>query len=197
MERWSVGRRIGVVPLSRGRVYAYLVQDAPMGTPTPGSGSMRDVRERFLGLHPGLDPHLEAAPDDTPVHHGDLVDLPHIAWGDGRVVLLGDAAHAMTPNMGQGAAMAIEDAAAVVLAIAQHGLDAAAIRASLAATRTARVRAVHDQSWRIGQLAHWRNPVARWFRDRALQLTPASLTRQQMRAVWQPGIDLAEALTAA
>lgn len=197
VERWGLGRRIGVVPLSRGRVYSFLVEDAPPGTPGPGTATMRGLRERFLGMHPGLDPHLEGAPDDTPVHHGDLVDLPHIAWGAGRVVLLGDAAHAMTPNMGQGAAMAIEDAAAVVLAVAQHGPDPAAVRAQVAATRTSRVRAVHDQSWRIGQIAHWRNPLARWLRDLALRATPESVTREQMRAVWAPGIALAEALRAA
>ena len=41
----------------------------------------------------------------------DIEEVEQAVWADGRVALLGDAAHALTPNMGQGAGMAMEDAA--------------------------------------------------------------------------------------
>jgi 2-polyprenyl-6-methoxyphenol hydroxylase-like FAD-dependent oxidoreductase len=78
--------------------------------------------------------------------------------GGDRVWLLGDAAHAMTPNQGQGAAMAIEDALAIGLAL-RPGLAGA--HARYVAARHARVRKVQLDSRRLGAMAHWRNPLAR------------------------------------
>ena len=93
--------------------------------------------------------------------------------------------------------MAIEDAASISLAVRRSGLDPGALRAHLRERRTARVRKVHDMSWRIGQLAHWRNPAACFLRDVGMRLTPDAVTKRQMRAVWGPGVALAEALSAA
>ncbi|MCA9713336.1 MAG: FAD-dependent monooxygenase [Myxococcales bacterium] len=194
IERWSPGRRVGVVPLSRGGVYVYVVESAPAGTPGPGSADPSALRERFQGLDARLDALLrllERDPDAR-VHHGDLVDQPHLSYGRGRVLLLGDAAHAMTPNMGQGAAMAIEDAAALALSWRETSPSELATR--LRELRRARVAVVHKQSWRIGQVAHWRGPLRCWLRDALLRSVPARSLERGMRATWAPGIELAERL---
>ncbi len=194
IERWSPGRRAGVVPLSRGGVYVFLVESAPRGTPGPGSADIDRLRARFTGLDARLDPLLErlAEQPGARVHHGDLIDLPRLSFGRGRVVLIGDAAHAMTPNMGQGAAMAIEDAGALALLWGQVPLDQLALE--LDRRRRARVRELHRRSWRIGQVAHTRGPARRWLRDRLIRSLPQRALERGMHATWAPGVALAREL---
>ncbi|MEZ4382282.1 MAG: FAD-dependent monooxygenase [Nannocystaceae bacterium] len=195
-ERWLPGRRIGVVPLARAGVYVYIVDSAPPGTPGPETISPAYVRERFAGVDARLDALLErvVAAGDVHIHHGDLLDQPRVDYGRGRLILLGDAAHAMTPNMGQGAAMAIEDAAALGLLWGEVGLDALA--EALRAARQPRVAAIHRRSWRIGQVAHWRGPIRRALRDLVLRATPQAAARRAIHQTWAPGIALGERLRA-
>ncbi|MCA9634889.1 MAG: FAD-dependent monooxygenase [Myxococcales bacterium] len=195
IERWIPGRRIGVVPLSRGGIYVFLVESAPQGSVAPGSDDVAPLRRRFAAFDPRLDAILERVEaQGIPVHHGDLLDHERLDYGRDRVLLLGDAAHAMTPNMGQGAAMAIEDAAALGLLWGEVSLDE--LPAALAARRLARVAAIHRRSWRIGQVAHWRGKIRCALRDLLLRLTPKSVTRRAIRDTWTPGIELSDALRA-
>jgi 2-polyprenyl-6-methoxyphenol hydroxylase-like FAD-dependent oxidoreductase len=198
LERWTSGRRIGVIPLSQGGIYVYLVQSAPRGTAGPGTDSVEYVRRTFAGVDERLDALLARAADDPSVlvHHGDLIDLPVYSTGHGRVVLIGDAAHAMTPNMGQGAAMAIEDAGALALLWTQAG-PPADLPAALAAVRRPRVLPIHRTSWRVGQIAHLRRPAARWLRDLLLRNLPNSMIERGVRQTWTPGLELADRLRAA
>lgn len=165
IERWGPGVRLGTVPLRDGRLYAFFVARA-----APGSPDLRADRaglaRRFAAFGDVAERVLAHA--DTVLQH-DLIDLPTQVWGRGRRVLIGDAAHAMTPNMGQGAAMGIEDA--LVLAdVADSGDPAAA----LAERRGARVRKVWSTSWTLGKVAQWESPVACWARDQLVRLTPRS-----------------------
>ncbi|MCA9661413.1 MAG: FAD-dependent monooxygenase [Myxococcales bacterium] len=194
IERWLPGRRVGVVPLSRGGVYVYIVESAPQGTPGPGTSEVAYVRERFAGVDARLDTLLDrvAAAGDVHIHHGDLIDQVHIDYGRGRLLLLGDAAHAMTPNMGQGAAMAIEDAGALGLLWGEVSLDA--LPEAMRAAREPRVAATHRRSWQIGQVAHWRGRVRCALRDLALRLTPQAVMDRGVDQTWAPGIALGEQL---
>lgn len=193
VERWSPGRRVGVVPLSRGGIYVYMVQSAPEGTIAPGSDALAEIRTRFADADGRLDALLDRAEDQAVrAHHGDLHDLPQQHFGRGRVVLIGDAAHAMTPNMGQGAAMAIEDAGALGLLAAQAPLEDLAER--LASVRRDRVSQIHARSWQIGQMAHWEGTAKRWLRDLMLRSTPAWLVRRNIQGLYAPGIELADRL---
>ena len=193
-ERWSPGRRVGIIPLARGRIYVYLVENAPRGTPAPGSASADALRARFAGDDPRLDPILDRLGPEVVIDHSDLCDQPDIRYGRGRVLLLGDAAHAMTPNAGQGAGTAIEDVGALVLALATHADDPARLPDAVAAAQRERVASIQQTAWRIGQVAHWTNAPARLARNLLMRALPDSLAQRQARALWQPGIDLANQL---
>lgn len=178
VESWGAGRRFGSVGLTRGRTYWFAVDDAPPGG--RDEGSVREALLRlFAGWHAPIEALIEATPEAavlrTDIHDRDPVDV----WGAGRVTLLGDAAHPMTPNMGQGACQAIEDAVALG-SILQGDATPSALR-RYEALRQPRTRAVVMQSRRFGKLAQWSNPIARGARDLAMRAVPKDVAVRQLR----------------
>jgi len=174
-EMWGRGRRFGVVPIDGGRVYGFAVANAPAEAKDPTEGQLERFRTRFAGFGPPIPAILErlARPDD--LIHNDLCEVVHRPWHRGRVVLVGDAAHGMTPNMGQGAAMALEDVAVLAELLATAGGPAAPPEAALAAwmaRREARVRWIQDQSRRIGRVAHWEGALACALRNALVRAIP-------------------------
>jgi 2-polyprenyl-6-methoxyphenol hydroxylase-like FAD-dependent oxidoreductase len=103
-------------------------------------------------------------------------------WADGRLVLLGDAAHAMAPNLGQGANSAIVDAAVLAAELAAAQPLPQALR-RYAARRRPAVGWVQDAADRLGRLSRVSHPVPRWGRDVALRRLGRLATgpRQQHR----------------
>lgn len=184
IEAWGGEARVGVVPLRDERVYYYLVKSAPRQAPT--LAWPEGFREAFGHFRGGVEQFLGGLREAPPLHH-DLQELPAPVWGRGRVLLLGDAAHGMTPNQGQGAAMAIEDALALVTAL-DRGAEGALTR--YAEKRHDRVRKVQLDSRRLGEISHWRSPLARAARDGLMRLLPASVGLAQVRRMVAPGLAL-------
>jgi 2-polyprenyl-6-methoxyphenol hydroxylase-like FAD-dependent oxidoreductase len=166
IESWGPGKRFGIVPIGPGHVYWFAVANAPAGERDDGD-AQRELRARFAGWHAPIDQLLAVTPSDQ-IIRTDIFDRPPIEqWVDGRTVLLGDAAHPMTPNLGMGACQAIEDA--IVLANAL-GRDAG-IEEALAQYQTRRVSRANSfvtRSFQFGRVAHVRAAPLRWLRDRAL-----------------------------
>lgn len=103
-----------------------------------------------------------------------LVDAPALpSWHKGRVALLGDAAHPILPFLAQGAVMALEDAPVMAQAIASSSDDLTAAFAAYDRTRRKRVARVQAASRQNGRIYHMTGP-AKWARDTAMKLTPAS-----------------------
>ncbi|MEU2117856.1 FAD-dependent monooxygenase [Streptomyces sp. NPDC016459] len=113
-ETWGAGRLWGTQPLKDGRIYAYAMATAPAGGRAPDDEKAELLRLFGDWHHPV--PEILAAVDPAQVLRHDVHHLPDPlpAFHRGRVALLGDAAHAMMPSLGQGGNQAIEDA--VVLA---------------------------------------------------------------------------------
>ncbi len=121
--------------------------------------------------------------DDLLIHEVVRVDCEH--WHDGQLVLVGDAAHAMAPNLGQGANSALVDAAVLVDAL-RSAPDLERGLAAYAARRRRAVRVVADTAARLGRLAEMTHPLARILRDRVLMPLAALLPAQrQLRALLQ------------
>jgi 6-hydroxynicotinate 3-monooxygenase len=121
---WGPDRHIVIYYVRPRREEIYFVTS----TPEPdfeveswsAKGDLKTLREAYAGFQPRVRAVIAACPE---VHKWALVERdPLPRWGEGRVVLLGDACHPMTPYMAQGAAMALEDAA--VLSRCLHGVDA-------------------------------------------------------------------------
>ena len=187
LETWGRGARFGAVPLSRDRLYVFLVKNAARRAP---SLSWPEGFRAAFGGFAGPCPAILEAMNGVPLMHHDLEELDEPAWGRGRIWLLGDAAHAMTPNLGQGAAMAIEDAFVLSGCI---GGDASAGHARFVATRHPRVRKLQLDSRRFGRVAHYESAPAVWARDTVVRLLPQAMADRQYLQVVEPGLDLARA----
>ena len=181
-ESWGPGRRFGAVRIDAERIYWFASETAPP------DGCDRDVaremRARFDGWHDPI-AAIVAATDPRAILRNDIVDRPPIArgrsWGRGRVTLLGDAAHASTPNLGQGAALAIEDALVLARRLARHAVGAQALRA-YEAERAPRARAIVERSRSLGWIAQRPRAVECAVRDTLMRWVPARWMRRSFEA---------------
>jgi len=174
---WGIDRHIVIYYVTKTRSEIYFVTSVPepAGWLTRESwstkGEIQELRAAYEGFHPDVRAVLSACPD---CHKWAILErepLPH--WSDGRVVLLGDACHPMTPYMAQGAATAIEDAA--ILARCLEEVDGEDIEAAFRRyeahrkPRTSRIQAISsantwmkggddDTSWLYGYDA-WNVPL--------------------------------------
>ncbi|MGY0498022.1 FAD-dependent monooxygenase [Nocardia sp. FBN12] len=173
-ETWGRGARFGIAPLVDGRVYCFAVYDAPENT----DGEFAEVRDLFGNWHQPI-PDLLAATDPNAVLHNDIYDLPALpTFTAGRIALLGDAAHAMTPNLGQGGCQALEDAVVLGRLAAEPGGLARYDR-----ERRPRTQMITERSARIGTVAQLSARPLVALRNTALRLTPTSIQLRSMAEI--------------
>ncbi|WP_329520607.1 FAD-dependent monooxygenase [Spirillospora sp. NBC_01491] len=176
-ETWGRGLVFGVMPMAGGVIYCYATAPAPENTRE--AGTEHAALRRLFGTWHDPIPALLSAATGGPVLRNDIafMDHPLPAYHRGRVALLGDAAHPMTPNLGQGACQALEDA--VVLA---HEVTAGGGLPAYTAARRPRTTEVMQRSHRIGRLTALNGHATVAARDAALWLSgrlgPTALLRQ-------------------
>ncbi|MCI0397872.1 MAG: FAD-dependent monooxygenase [Chloroflexi bacterium] len=181
-ESWGRGRRFGGLRVTPELVYWFATKNAPAGQPDRPDGRQAELLDLFQGWHEPIEALLRATPEEE-ILRNDIDDLKSLArWSRGRVTLLGDAAHATTPNMGQGACQAIESAVVLARCLANHDDLAAALQA-YEARRRPRTAFITRQSWRIGRVAQWENGLACTLRNTAVRLTPPALLLRQLESV--------------
>ena len=178
-EMWSTkpGVRLGYSHVNAEQVYFYATACAPHGgNDTPGT-----IRQRLAELYSDFPLYLRemlAAADESKIIRNDIWDFaPISSWHKGRVVLLGDAAHATTPNMGQGGCQAIEDAYALAEALSLE----TSLGAAFKHYETSRMKKAHfvvNTSYRIGKITNWGGTKAR-LRNIAVSLAPKSAAKRQ------------------
>ena len=162
-EVWGRGERMGYAPLADGRAYCFAVTNAPAGARTAG---LDEIRRRF-GTWAEPVPRLIEAADAGAVMYHDLYEAPRLSeYVRGRVALLGDAAHGMTPDLGQGAGQSIEDAVTLAEAVAADDL------AAYDRLRRRRTQAIARRARRLGQIAQLSARPLVAVRDAGMRLTP-------------------------
>ena len=190
-ESWGRGTVFGVMPLSGGRVYCYAAAPA-----VPGARAGDELAElvRLFGTWHEPIPGLLATAVRADVLRHDVAELaaPLPSLHHGRVALLGDAAHPMTPNLGQGACQALEDAA--VISRLAAGTEPGAVGGMLARYTAARLPRTSDVvrwSRRAATMTTWAWPPAVAFRNTAMRLTGTLAPGAALRGLvplygWQP-----------
>ncbi|MFJ6581092.1 FAD-dependent monooxygenase [Streptomyces sp. NPDC091368] len=184
---WGRGEEFGHIAFLDGRAEWHAVLGLPAGTRF--ADPLAELRRRFRTWHDPVPALLDATRPEDVLHH-DVNELrtPLPSYAVGRVALLGDAAHAMTPHLGQGACQALEDAVTLAAALRAESTVGAAL-ARYDAERRPRSQAVARaarQAGRMGQqLSH---PLAVTLRNAAMRLTPSrAATRMILRHhAWVP-----------
>jgi 2-polyprenyl-6-methoxyphenol hydroxylase-like FAD-dependent oxidoreductase len=182
-ETWGRdGQRFAILPLDDEHVYCYATADAPEGGHRDDERA--ELRDRFGAWHPPI-PGIVATLAAEQVIRTDIVDLaePPTTLHRGRLVLLGDAAHAMTPDLGQGGCQALEDAvtlAAVAPAerAGRGGADLEAALAAYSAVREPRGADLVRRSRRAGRL--YQAPV-RVSREPSRSSTASAIAELRLR----------------
>ncbi|WP_225412030.1 FAD-dependent monooxygenase [Stigmatella hybrida] len=181
-ETQGRGGRFGMSYIAGDRVFWWAAVEGPAGQPVPG-GDKAYLAEVFQTAHAPI-PELIAVTDAADILRADTYDRrPLTRWGEGRVTLLGDAAHPMAPNLGQGANSAIEDAFMLALAL-QEAEDIPSGLRAYEAWRKPRTALLQWQSWAFGAMGHWENPAAVWLRDGLMRRLPRRLVTGGLQRIW-------------
>lgn len=173
-EAWSEKGRFGWAPLHNGDVYWFACINAGENDPTYKNYTKEDVAHHFSFYSPVVERLIRETYDDYFLHH-DIYDIkPLSTFVYDRISLLGDAAHATTPNMGQGAGQSIEDAYILMKAIKTNKTMEEAFQ-MYDQKRLKKTKKVINLSRQIGWAAQWDNPFLIAFRNTVFPLVPKSL----------------------
>ncbi len=180
-EAWGGELRFGCTPVGFGEVYWFAVESAAAGGKDTAPHLNEWLANHFARFASPV-PELIRATDPSQIIRNDIYDLaPLPRWHQGRVLLIGDAAHATTPNMGQGGCQAAEDAYYLGKMI-REGAEIPALFPAFEQKRRPKVDWIVQQSWRFGKIAHWRH--ARGLRNWLLRHTPARTIDRSLARVF-------------
>lgn len=167
----GLGKRLGIMPISQERLYIFGTIAQPPGTWFDPARWPETMRAGFTEFGGPVRPFLDEISADSEVLYTAVeeVVMP-LPWHQGRVVLIGDAAHASTPFMGQGGALAVQDA--VVLArLLENGASVPAALAAFGERRAPVCRFVQEASHRVGRAGAEQDPARH---AQALQALPGN-----------------------
>jgi 2-polyprenyl-6-methoxyphenol hydroxylase-like FAD-dependent oxidoreductase len=163
-ETWGRGLRFGMLPIGNGRVFWYATHNCPAGGQDRAGERKANLLRLFQGWREPIE-QLIAATDEAAILRNDIFDRrPVRHWGNGPVTLLGDAAHPPTPNLGQGACQALEDALVLADCLADQHEPEGALRA-YEGRRMKRSAAIIEQSYLFGKIGQWEHPLLCSLRD--------------------------------
>lgn len=180
-EVWGRGNgiRASYMHVGGDQVYFWFTKKLPENTPYTNEQALALIQQEladFSGYMPAVARNINPAQ----LIRSDLYDLAPInTWHKGRVVLLGDAAHATTPNLGQGASQAIEDAYVLVDSLCSHSDYTTAFQ-HYVAKRMERAHKIVRLSWQLAQLTNWKGACAVAVRNFAVRSMPASSAKRQL-----------------
>ncbi|MEM6689561.1 MAG: FAD-dependent monooxygenase [Planctomycetota bacterium] len=168
-EYWGTKSRFGCMRCSRERVYWYATLDR-----SDPNEQVHDWYESFMDWQPIVSQIISKTKVEK-IHASPIIDCaPSRSWYEGKIVLVGDAAHPMTPNLGQGGAQAIEDAIVLALSLRTRG-DLTRAFESYASHRYPRTTDITKTARLIGSIGQGSSWWKRLVRDQVIGRLPPSL----------------------
>ncbi|BDS15392.1 FAD-dependent monooxygenase [Aureispira anguillae] len=180
-EAWGYGKRFGIVPIGNNLVYWFACVSYEQHQKELEGLELATI---FGEFNPLVAQIIAATPSETMIK-AELSDLEQLEkWHKGRVCLVGDAAHATTPNMGQGANQAIESAWVLSECLAKEKERSKAFE-QYQKIRQTKANQIIKTSWQIGKVAHISNPFLAGLRNTFMRLTPAFLGDLQLKKLFK------------
>lgn len=176
-EIWGSKKRFGLSQISDGKVYFFAVLNQEI---CPKELNNETLSNAFKEFHPVVSEIILATDF---LHTTELTDLKRLkTWHKGNTCLLGDAAHATTPNMGQGACQGIEDAYYFSNLWKGNKDSVESVFKIFEQQRRKKVDYVVNNSWRFGQMAH--GAITQNILKGIMKMTPESVMNKQMKALY-------------
>ncbi|MDX3224911.1 FAD-dependent monooxygenase [Streptomyces sp. ME19-01-6] len=188
LHYWGSGQRFGLLDLGHGQTYWFGTKNMSVERAADWQGTKEEIVQAYAGWADEVQAAIRVTPEE------DIIAIPARdrafleQWGDGRVTLLGDAAHPMLTSLAQGAGMAIEDAVVLAGTLARSSDLTAGLR-SYEDQRRERTRAMVLASRALSEQEQLEDPRQRHERDEQLRRTTyAAFAEQQRDVLMFPGI---------
>jgi 2-polyprenyl-6-methoxyphenol hydroxylase-like FAD-dependent oxidoreductase len=179
-EAWGKSERFGFVQIAENKVYWYALKTFKK---TKNEFSVNNLEQYFNDYNLVIKDIIKSTKKEQ-INTAEISDLkPTNIWYKENVCLIGDSAHATTPNMGQGACQAIEDAYVLSECLDKYGINQAFTEYQK--LRLPKAHQVVKTSWLVGKMAHLSNPILIGFRNQMLRLTPSFVNRKQNEQIFQ------------
>jgi 2-polyprenyl-6-methoxyphenol hydroxylase-like FAD-dependent oxidoreductase len=180
-EAWGRKVRFGFAPISEQEVYWFAVANAPQGEKDEPGSKKEKLKAMYQDFHPLIGQIIDQTPPEK-ILRNDISDLKRLpTWYQNRICLLGDAAHATTPNMGQGGGQGVEDAYYISNILAQEK-DYRQAFAQFEKERRKKVDYIVNTSWQFGKMAH--NPLGQRLFKVMMKWTPERILARQMQKMY-------------
>jgi len=174
LEIWGKGKRFGFVKLSENKVYWYALINEK------NYKQNLDLVSVFDDFDPLVLRILEATKQKNIILN-EIIDLTPIPkWYSENLCLIGDAAHATTPNMGQGACQSIEDAY-VIGKLLEKNKNFNSVFEEFQKTRRKKVDYITNTSWKIGKISQWEKGNS--IRNFLIRSVPESVNQKMIEKV--------------
>lgn len=183
-EVWGCGKRFGYFDVGEGRFAFYGFQNSALGGKDDKVGGAKQALRSLFADYAQPIPAIIESLDETKIYRDDIMDrFPlGVQWGQGRVTLIGDAAHPVQPNIGQGGCMAIEDGYELVKSLIKSpNKEISASLRQFEQNRSQRVQKVFTTSRQIGKLGQTDTVFGCRIRNLVYRLTPTWLGDLQFK----------------
>ncbi len=182
-ETWGRGHRFGILNTGGEWFTWYATANTEPDQADSPEGRKAGLLRMFAGWHEPVERLIAATAQESILKSGayDLATLKR--WGHGRVTLLGDAAHACTPNLGQGGGMALEDALVLAKSFTREATPELALR-RYESLRRRRTSHLQQRSLLMGQIGQWENRMMTGGRRIVTSMLPARIFERNLRRVY-------------